>query len=78
MHHHSSLDTSETESAQTVALQDIAGKRKAPVQTLPDHFNDTVARLLRATGVQQDVSVADLHQLLRVWFDLQRAAPRGA
>lgn len=68
--HHFNLDTSETESAQTLALQDIGDECETPVQTLPDHFNDTVARILRATGVQQNVLAADLHQLTRVWSDL--------
>ena len=68
--HHFNLDTSATESVQTLALQVVEAESETPVQTLPDHFNDTVARILRATGVQQNVLPADLHQLLKVWFDL--------
>ncbi|MBI4557097.1 MAG: hypothetical protein HY706_05880 [Candidatus Hydrogenedentes bacterium] len=67
---HSSPDTSVAESVQTPALQNIAEEGGTPIQTLPDHSNDTVARILRATGVHQNVLPADLHQLLRVWFDL--------
>jgi len=51
-------------------LQDIAKEGKTPVQTLTEQFNDTVARILRATGVQQDGFSADFERLVRVWFDL--------
>lgn len=68
--HHFNLDTSETESAQTFALHDIAEESETPIQTLSDHFDDTVARKMRATGVQQNVLPAELHQFLMVWFGL--------
>jgi hypothetical protein len=71
--HHFNLDTSATESAQTPALQDIAKEGEVPARTLPDHFNDTVARILRATGVQQDCFLAHFEQLARAWFDFPEA-----
>ena len=33
-------------------------------------MNDTVAHILRATGVQQDEFQADFDQLATVWFDI--------